>query len=92
MKISARDFVFLWGSAGKVIDELRNQAKGGRFVSVEDHQPIEINETATYAYWFESYAEVLLARHFLEANGYICQIGLDEWSEDYMAAIFTDRN
>jgi hypothetical protein len=91
MKISSKDFVHLWSSATDVCDELRNQSKDGRFVSVEEYKPIAIDEKATFAYWFESYAEVLMARQYLESNGHLCQIGLDEWSADYMAAIFTDR-
>ena len=91
MKISSKDFVYLWASATDVCDELRTQAKDGRFASVEEHKPIAIDEKATFAYWFNSYAEVLLARHFLESNGHFCQIGLDTWNDDYIAAIFTDH-
>ena len=89
MKMSKKDFTYLWATSCEISDELRTQAKGGRFYCPEEHQPIEIDVKAMTAYWFENYASIILARHFLESNGHMCQIGLDEWGDE-MVAIFTD--
>jgi hypothetical protein len=89
MKVSKRDFKYLWATSCQINGLLRTQAKDGRFASPEDHKPIEIDKKATNVYWFENYASIVLARHFLESNGHMCQIGLDEWTEEF-GAIFTD--
>jgi len=90
MKVTESDFRYLWNEATKVCDNTHEHAKDGRFADPEKHESIKINEKAHVTYWFENYASIVLARHFLESNGYLCQIGLDEWSEDVFGAIFTD--
>ncbi len=90
MKILAHDFKYLRATAALINDELRDLAQEGRFISPENYKPVEIDPKANSAYFFHNYAEILLGKHYLEQNGYISQIALDEWSEDYTGVIFTD--
>ncbi len=90
MKITEVDFNHLWGTGCEVCNDLRIQEKDDRFLAIDTRKPIKIDKKAKWAFWFENYSEVILARHFLESKDFICQIALDEHNEAYMAVIFTN--
>lgn len=87
IEVSSYDFLVLSTTSCKIPDNFRSNAD--RFICNETDEPLTIDPKATTAYWFERYADVIFARHFLMKNGFICQIALDE-NYDVRFVIFTN--
>ena len=86
IEVNSLDFVALSKTRCRIINI---KSSPDRFICPVTDEPIKIDPQATTAYWFEQYADVIFARHFLVKNGYISQIALDE-HYDVRCVIFTN--
>lgn len=89
LRIDAHDFENLTANSGKAGYQVdwapdRFRDPDGRLT------PVATLRRWDYAYWFDGYASLILARSFLEAWGEGFLVASDEAAPDYGWVIFTD--
>lgn len=85
MRITSKDFERLWEDCHYYsVGVSKGDTGKERYLCSETEKVLEVDSLATAVYFFDTYVKVIMARHFLDRNGYVCQTGIDNLSGRYV--------